>query len=460
MSAIDNATTLLTTISDALREVYHPEVMDAYMRHGRSINRLFSFSNRKVEGDGVTVQLVDHNMHAARTAAGLNSAFPTPRPFGVAKYKVLASETDSANHFRPIQTSISITHLDLKRGMSSAAAAVDVKDRTVKDSMRDWNERLAVSRLLDSSALIGTINGTPTKADARTLAAAGALTTSGGARFAVDGGSLANFAPGMLIDSYTGATKDYTLQVMDYNPRDGSVAVYGLDGDGNPSASVDISGVADNDNFYVSGTKDTGLYSVGEWFKTPVSGDSFFGIDRTDIANSWMLPHKSGPSSAQPFDPEHLDDLGTELSYVQPDPEGAYAAFMPPELETAFRQAVGADVVIDFPTDEQRGKVLAQYGFDGSIYRHPSLGRITLKSDPLCNPNKIRFYKVGDWETLTLLGKELQWMPGDNGDLWYRMEADAPGTGRGKVYKADAYMPLADICLRPRFQAEIENITP
>lgn len=464
----DGATTLLTDVADAVRTVYHEKFNAMISRFGKKTNRLFKMSKRRIDGNGITVQVMDRNLYGARTGTDINADFHTARSFSADNYTVSLSETAASNHMRRVALSLQVTHLDLKRKMNSKAAAVDFVEELVKQSMQNIGEHVALRRHLDSTAKIADINGTPARNDNRLFASCTAIDspTTQGARFPVDGGSIAGLQAGMVLNSYTSTTQDYTLQVTDYNPRDKSVGVYGVDTVTDPlngSASVNITNLANNDSLYLSGEYNANILSIGHWFSTPASsGDSFFGKDRYLPINRYLLPHVSGPTTNTVFSKTHIDDLAIEMGYIEEDPDGGYIALTTPELEQRYRDEIGNDVIIQFPTDEGTKKLFANYGFEGSVYRHPTIGRIVLQADPFAPVEKVRFLKIGDWEQLTAptTGGEngWEWLPGDiNG--WYRMPSSTSGNGNTTTYRMDGMMLMCDICLAPRRQAQIINVT-
>jgi hypothetical protein len=457
-----DVTTFLTTTGDAVREVYHDMFKQMHSRFGGKTNRLFQPSKRKIDGDGINIQVQDSNAYPARFDTDVNPTFPTPRTFGADTYKVTLSETASDNDFSTIAGSVSVTHLDIKRKYTKESAATEFVNKTVSELLAHVGETTALHRHIGRSARVGLVNtAAPTQNDARLFASCSATPGVGtGVRFPVDTGSIAAFPRGLLLDNHDATTgaKTVTLWVTDYNPRDKSVGAWGVDSDGNPDSSVDLTDlVGDNDVLYISGEKNKGLYSIGEWFAEPGDSDDFFGQDRADADNRWLLPHKSGPTSATAFHPRYLDDLCIELGYIDEDPDGGYVALTTPELEQAFRDAVGQDTIIPYPTNAQKGKLLAQYGFDGNMFRHPTIGRIMLQADQFATPQKIRFLRVGDWETLYAADNGFEFLPGDTGG-WYRQQAP-DDSGRSTVYRMDGLCYMVDICLDPRRQAEIENVT-
>ena len=462
----DNATTLLTTGANALRTVYHDKFASMHNRFGSKTNRVFKPSKRRIDGNGIVVQVNDTNLYGARTDTDINADFPVPRAIGTNSYTVTLSETASSNHMRRMALSLQVTWMDLKRARNSEAAAVNWVQELVKQSMQNVGESTAIHRHLDQTGLVAQVNGTPASNDNRLFASCSAIGTTGGARFPVDNGSIAALPAGLVLESRTGSTLDYYLYVTDYNPRDSSVGVYGLDNNsitGTPDSTENINGLADNDGLYLSGEYNKNILSLGHWFSDPSSGDSFFGRDRTSPLYRWLLPHKSGPTSATQFTKSHLDDASVQMGYIEEETDGGYVVLTTPELEQRFRNEIGNDIIIQFPTDDQRGKLMANYGFDGSMYRHPHLGRVMIQSDPLAPANKIYLLRVGDWETLyaPTEGGEygFEWLPGGEMNGWYRMPSSTSGNGNTTTFRMDGMLLMCDICLAPRKQAMIVNVT-
>lgn len=456
----DGATTFLTDGTDAVRQFYHEKFLDMHSRFGHPLNRLFKVSKRTINGDGVNVQVKDRNLYGARTNTDLNGDFPTPRAFGADTYKVTLSETPASNDIRRMALSLRVTHLDLKRKYAANVAAVDWAKELIKESMANIAESTALHRHIGADARIGTISGTATKNNTKLVSSAAAIAATGGARFVVANGSIAAFPRGLVLDVYTGSTYLRSVYVTDYNPRDKSVGVYGLDANGNPSSSVDVRTLTAADALYISGEYNAGMKCMGYWFSTPTASESFFGRDRTDADSRWLEPHVSGPTSSTVFQKSHLDNLSNEMGYISEDEDsGGYVVITTPEMDQKYRDIVGNDVVIQVPTSEQKGKLIASYGFDGMLYRHPTMGRIVFQPDPMAPPNTIRGLRIGDWETFYAPGAAWEWLVGDTADGWYRESSTTPGGGKTTTYRMDGMGAWADLCLLPRLQWHIANVT-
>ncbi len=470
----DDATTALTTLAATTRTVYRDSFNQMIYRFGAKTNRNFRMSKRVIDGGTFVIQVNDRNIYGARANTDINADFPTPRAHSGSSFTVTLSETPSSNHMHRIASSLQVTWMDYKRNYNKKAWADDFINRLITGSMQDIAETTAIKRHLDSTGRVATVTGTVTKNDEILLSSCAALASTGGARFAITDGSLARIPAGVILSLFSsaGAFK-YYVQVTDYNPRDNSVGVYGVNvatDKLNGSSTVDLSStgaggaVTSGDLLYLSDERNQNILSLGHWFSTPTASESFFGQDRTVATNRWLRPHLSGPSSSTLFSKTHIDDLSNQLGYIQEDPDSGYTAVCTIELEQRYRNEIGNDIFIPIESDGVSGKrLVANYGFDGSMYRHPLLGKVILQPDPLAPSSKIRFLRIGDWETLSAptAGGEngWEWLPGYIGSMWYRMPSSTPGNGDTTTFRADGMMLMCDICNFPRIQAEIGNVS-
>ncbi len=456
----DDAQTWLTYQSAMIRQIYHPKYIQQVNRFGSRTNRLFNASKRTIEGDGVNVQVQDRRLYGARFQADRNADFGRARTFGSATYKVTMSDTPTASDFRRLGLPLQVSHDDVNRLYKDEVSSDNYITRLTKEAMENLTETMALHQHLDRTALLGTVSGTPRMNDNRLFASCSALAATGGARIVLTGGSLAAVPPNLELDIFPSGSsvKRFSVIVTDYNPRDNSVGLYGAGADGQVDTSISLAALASTDELYISGERNAGPILISDWFREPTTGDSFYGKDRTSPLNRWMLPHKSGPTTNTLFTRTFLDNAMTEMGYITEDPEGGYQCITTMELEQRYRQEIGNDVLVQYPTAEQQGKLVASYGFDAALYRHPTAGRIVLTPDAFAPPNKIRFLRIGDWEMQYYGSNTFEWLPGWVGN-WSRMQSSTPGGGYTTTYRMEGMLSLAGICTFPRRQLEIGNVT-
>ena len=458
----DWSATLLTSLSDAIRQIYMPGFPEQTWRFGRTFNRIFQPSARKINGDGINIQVMDRLQYGAQFSRSINGAFPQPESFSADYYKVTLSETDASNDFSSIKVSGRVTYLDLVRAKDDTAAAVQVAEKIYTQMRDDFQESLAIHRQIPQTAQVGTVStDTPKQNDASLYADCSATpAASTGVRFKLTNSAIAYFQPGRKLSVYSSAgVYRGDIIVTDYNPVDLSVGAYLLDANGNQdTATSPLNKVQASDKLYFRGEYNKGMKSVGEWFTDPSSGDSFFGKDRTNPLNRYLIPTKVKISTARPFTKTDLDTLAVALGYVR-EAESAGVLVMQPNLEQAFRNEVGEDIVYNYPKEGPGGEMLAKYGFLGSVYVHPQLGVCRVMADPLAAYNTVRYLKLDSWETLYAIENGLTFVPaGDGFGFWYRMSSGTPGDAKSLSYQCDALSLLCDITDTPRLQGQISNV--
>lgn len=463
--------TVLLSLTALMRSVYHPEVINTHPRWQGTLNKLIEMDKRQISGNGITIQVIDRRAYASRWGKDINGSYPDPQPMNGSNYTVTLSDTAGSNDFGILKTSASLSTLDMKRnGSLDSAAIADFKERTFKECVDDVAESRAIHQYLPTSGLLGLVNGTPTKNDADIWTEASSLTTTGGARIKIDTGSLAYFMPGRKISIYNGsgstAVKRCDAMVTDINPRDLSAGINELDANGNPTttnSSGGLQAISDNDGLYVQDEKDQCPISLGSWL-TRVAGtsgasDTFFNRDRNSQNYRYMKPHFSGPPTARPLSLGDIDAAGTEAGYITEDPEGAMIMFGRVEMVQTYQNLVGKDVFIQFPNDDEKGKLLANYGFQGAVHRHARFGRVMLNPDPLMKENTLWFLKPGCWEMLHTYAEKFLWQQGDVG-YWYRTNDPTNNGARTNIWRADGESIQVVICTHPRSNIVIENIQP
>lgn len=464
----DSATTLLTDASEALKTVYHPELFKMMSRMGRATNKLLSkVPKRKMHGGRFEVKVQSANAYGWQGNADPNSDFPKPAKMEFDYYYVTFSDKAAENDLRKVSASIRVSDVDLQRKGQTPGAAVDFVEETIQNWVGGYSETMAVRNNIGSDGKVFSVNGTPRQNDKRRFADASVTPAANtGARVPIDGGSFAIAKPGLTLDHYTGSTKDGTVRVIDSNAEDKSVGFYGVDANGNIDKSISLSGLADNDDFYLAGEKDNNILGMEEWFNPdPTSGESFFGKDRTlPEVWRWMRPYQEFPgglTGTTGFALAHIDSMFTNAQFIEDDPEGGFMVRSQPDLHQAFRDEVGNDALIQRPSKKEQGALIADYGFDGLLYRHP-ITRFTLEVDPLMQPNRIDFLRPGTWELINYVedgsNKPFRVMPGLVG-VWNRLPSSTPGNGGSMFWQAEGYTLACTICTAPAKNMQLRGVT-
>ena len=464
----DSASTL-QSFSAAIQLKYAPKFYDQIFFTGRPTNKLIKPMEQAVVGDGMTFQSRNAGSFNGRMDTDMVSDFPTPIPLGVANYKFRFNERDQTqNDFVKYATSGRVSQYDLDN-ISSAGAAFNILSQTLKEIRDGFDFMTAAHRHLDRTGRICTINGTPVNNDGQVASGTGnnvcsAYTTgSTSARIVIQltsssAGSVAAFQPGVKLDIYNGATLVFSgAKVTDYNPQDSSVGLTRFDA----TSTANFDGVATGHSIYFSGEKDKNMYSLGAWFSSPSTTDSFIGAtNRNTAANRYLNTTKIREgATARRISQKDFDDVCDAMAYVTDGSEvSTWVAVADPRVITAVRQDIGEDRFIPYPVDQGNNKRFANFGTGALAFQHPSLGYIVLQAEPLCPPNVIRFFRPQDWKALSYGNRNLQFMPGSNG-LFNRLPSTTPGQGYGMFWQVEAFSVLGDICEYPRLSAQINAVS-
>lgn len=466
----DDAPTLLTTLDDAIREVYYDSLIDNAYRFGSMTNRIFGPKMERINGDGKNYQTKTGHMYSATIGRDLYADAVRARSFTVDKFKATLSETagGTGNDFSVIDNAIEIKHFDLRRAADQGAHALgDLAQTLVNEMIANDGELLAKSRNLPSSGLIGTIaTGGGLKADDNDdYAAASSFSSAPNGRIKLsDTTPISYFQRNVLIDVYDSASDVVNDRVMvtNVNPADNSIGVVSVDANGEPDATnLAAANLAAGDRLYFRDGFGKGMKSLGAWFVAAgSSGESFFTKDRTDPDNRWMLPTVVGPSSSSPMSFSYLRALGSALYQTGGEEvKDSFVYQMHPDMRDTMIDLVQAETIQHVSAVGNRGSKMLQYGFEGSVYNDPYLGVVSFTADPLAPKDQIRAVLLGTWETLHPMPTAFEILPGDMGS-WYRKQSSTADGTRSKVYRQDRVGVLCDVCTLIDRNGLIRNVTP
>lgn len=461
----DSAFTL-QSVSNIIREKYAERVEDQVFATGSATNRLFKPDSEGISGDGKTFQVIDKHGYAGRMGSDILADFPAPARFGAQKVKMRINERDpSSNDLVRFSLSIRTSEPELK-GITNDGQAVDLVETLMNQARGDTDFLMALHRNLSRTARVALVNGTPAQNDRKVFADASATpSTSAGLRVPIDNGPIMAFQPGLFVefrDASTGALH-WSGRVTDYNPADNSVGFENVTS-GPITSSGTITTVVDNDEIYISGERNQGMYSLGAWFSSPTTTDSFIGgVNRSTATYRYLQTtqvRESTSTASRVIAKSDFDDLANAMSYVQDMGPMPVVFLVDPTMATKLRNDIIEDLMIPWPSDSGVGEKYANMGSIGLTYQHPIFGVTKLLSDPLAIPNTVRFITPEYWRSQRAGNKGLTFMPGTIGNsFWNRLPSATPGNGGSMFYQAEAYMLAGDWCYRPRFQGQISNVT-
>lgn len=465
----DSAATMnLAAISAIIQQQYFPEFEKQYYMNGSLEARLFNPADDAVVGDGKTLQVKVARGDTGRTSTDMLADMQQPRNFTANSIKVRFNERDqTANDFTRFTANGRVSHWDIENG--SAGLIASVAQTVYEDITEDYSNKLSLFRHLRRTGRVATIITSGKKNnDALTFADATSYTTGAvTCRIKIQNGPIAGIQVGQVFDIYTsaGVLIFSKAQVTDVNTTDNSVGLMRADSD----STANFDSVTTDHELFYSGTRSAGIYSMGEWFARPVSGDSFIGgVSRftgTSMSNyRWLLPTTVGEGeTAVTIKKADFDSAGDAIGFVAETPM-AYVCLTDAKMQTALRQTIGNDAIIINPVDAGNSERFANFGSMGVHYQHPTLGRVVIASTPYAIPNTIRFINPGDWKALSYGTKGLRFMPplggaGGAAGMWYRLPAATPNSGAGFFYQIDAVAVHCDFCHNPRRQLQIINRT-
>lgn len=461
----DSATTLID-LSNVLQQQYFPDFVEQTVRQGDGLNRIFSFADDNVVGDGKTMQTEIAPGDTVRMNTDPLADVASPNSFQAGTIKVRWNQNDSTAHdFSRLSGSCQVDYYTIENG--SSGAIVDVAARIYNQLSLEWPENLAMHRMMGRGARVALVNGTPKLNDHWEFAnATSTATNSGGARLQVDSASISYFREGRILDFKApsgGAYRAEKVEVTDVNYVDNSIGIK-FNSSTLPArtSSGNLANIADNDEIYFSGEYNQGMYSVGAYMSDPDNDSAFIGgVTRTAAAYRYLIPHRlrDGASSVK-VDKSHINTMARAMGYRRADQRGV-VVICQVDLHDTLRDDYGEDAFVPMPTDDSSMARFANLGSIGLNYQHPVFGLVKIMADPLYTPGVVDVLTPNVWSTLAYgsTGKDLRFVPGDSGSPWYRMESSTPGNGRSLIYKADAICNLVDFCKRPKENARTSNLT-
>lgn len=456
-----DVTVTLNDVSSIVQETYYEKYLEQHDRMSGQLGRLVRLAGEPVTGDGKTWQNEIQKYDSVRGSTNMISDFATPGTFVPLNVKVRWNEnSSSANDFLKLSGSGQTTYWEVTRA-ADAGTIIPLAKHILDELVRDFGEKRNIYLNVGRSARWALVNGTPKNNDAMTYASCTTYTAdSTSCRIQVDNGAFAFFKPGSVLDAYTsaGVLSFSGMVVTDANYGDLSVGL----GRYNSDSTANFNNLADNDEIFLSGTRNQGAYSPAAWFSTPTSGESFIGgVDRTGVNYRWMYPTTYSPSSsAVPIQTSYFDQLALNMGFSQDDPYRLTPVLCEPAIAQSLRTKIGSDAFIPFTSlDDKMRERYASFGILNLNYQHPSFGMVSLMPDPFATPGTVRFFNPETWLSLQYGKKGLQFMNDGTMGMWKRQESTVPGNGGSVIYRCEALETLCTYCTNPFKNGQIINVT-
>jgi len=458
----------LEDVSDMVQPIFY-EKFDSQSSDywGQTTNKIFKPKQRVFGGQGMTFQVNLGPADSVRFSNNMLGAIAAPQRLKPAQYNLRWSETGTCD-FSRTSASVAASYFDIEN--KSRGLIEDFVMEIYNSVDQSYEEKLAIHRNVRKSARLALVNGSPKQNNREnyTDATSGSVTNTTGARVSFDAGSRAYFRNNVRLDFYSaaGVLHAGNVLVTDINRVDSSIGVkFSSGGPSGENSTGDLSTVADNDEIFFAGERNSGIYSLGEYNNMPTTGDSFIGgVDRTSSDFRWMIPTATRADAttlaATPskITKSMFNVLGEAMGYV--DESGVGGIFqMCPEIHNTVRDEIGEQSFFQLPIGDDRMKRFAHFGSIGLIYQHPTFGVTQFVADALAPSNDVRFLTPDTWISGSYAVAGLQKMPGDGGKHWYRMNESVPNTGRAIIFKADWVGTQVDLCTMPWKNGVIKNVS-
>lgn len=437
---------------------------------------------RKV-GDQWHFKVFVDGMTAVRqTKTGSESEFPAPR---VLKYADVYVDQNDISEFQASYAYTGLAKAISKDRRSAVAdAAEDIVSGMDLDFARKVNAAVHQSDDLVLALVVDKYDG----------ADGGAYTPGDDPVYLqIDGGSIARFQTGMVVDIRVGndITSWRTSGIINdvYQTSVGPNAVADI-GPGitvtydavakvaRGGADTTFNNVVDNDEICLSMEAADNFDSFEKWFSATTD---LLSITRISPGSYWSVPFlydftAAGAPVDFDFD-DHLRAPAEDLAYAiragradrarknRGDIQitGAMVAVTTPRIasEAAAQAGDSARFTIAMATSldqATRRELFGEIGFNGMVYQHQNLPPIAFLTDPVASPNKLRILEPNSW--FFVAGHEggiRQPEKLDKDGHWFRYVVGTNGRPVNKLI-AGSLMRLELCCDQPKANLEIAGI--
>ncbi|HUX16986.1 MAG TPA: hypothetical protein VMW52_10975 [Phycisphaerae bacterium] len=462
---------LAASVSAAMANIYRLRPDKAQFSRFAETTRHFRARDLMMEGEEYHFKVLTSPYTGVRrtsTATGSESEFPPGRQ--VTHVDVKVAWTDLVE----FQATVIFSGLAQKKTESLRNAVYRVADELVGGVDNDFAAQANIALHQDDTATMALIaavydeDGTAYTADQTD------------AYLQIDGGPIAAFLPGQILDAREGgnhADVQVTVKVNDVYPLStgpGGTADIGPGitvtiADEN-AGDANLNGLADDDELCLSGEV-TNLAGFKTWFSESAN---VFNITRSAKGSHWSVPnlfdfHSGGADVVLDVD-DHLGDMAERLAYVvkygrrERAKDGIsvtnqMVAISTPKLVSEASRQGGDNMRMTIAIDEAtRKRLFGRSGFEGYVFHSPTLGPIALQGDPVATPNLARLLEPDSW--FWIVGhdgsqKTIEWLDKD-GSRWHYERGT---NGRMKnILQAGALMRLGLGNDQPKGNAQLDGL--
>jgi len=301
-------------------------------------------------------------------------------------------------------------------------AVADVAETLVAEADKDFAFKVNMATHLNADCVMALVAE-------KYAATGGGYSQATSAFLQIDGGSIARFQRGMLLDIRAASANDswrtagYVNDVYPTSTGPGGTANIGpgititkdstrdsaLSGDGH------FDNVVDNDEICLSTEIDSNFDSFPTWFSATTN---LLNITRSAAGSYWTVPFlydftSGGAAVSFDFD-DHLRSVAEDLAYAIDggrksrvlgkgvEMTGALLALTTPRIASEATSQVGDShrftttmaTSLDAAT---RREFFGSVGYRGVVWQHESLPPIVFQSDPVATSNVVRLIEPSSW---------------------------------------------------------------
>jgi hypothetical protein len=481
-----------TATQNAMREVWDPVVLDTAFRNSE-ITRFFQVTNTPWQkGKKLHIRVEDAMLNTARwfgtpftETSGVGVTLPNPAMTPTwAEWQI--AHTDLMGLACSIRYAFPTDEVMNSGDIGSLAEYLS------KNSINNMMEGMERQLITGQNASIGVVK--KIAAPLQAYASASYVTGSSYCRLWLNRGAPL-LHPGDVIDLYlspSGSSMKLSVTVKNMGTENPAAGVFGYidvqadsttKGGGNTSSSFNSirtsANLGSSVHVFLSGEYSSSatptsapaatsgvkaMYGIQDWLKaeTGTSGravGTLYNINRATLGNQWAVPivldkYDATNKTDVAVSMDHIDQLLIQINDKKLDAPNLtnLVLLASPQMTLKLTQLTSsANRRVDGPTAAIQ-TITTNYGFDGILIHHPSLGHpVAIQQVRGMPDNLIAVLQPGVCEIVQPGG--IQWMDWGNGQTWKNEEysdGNQGGLSRSMVYRADRIAFANSVVRAPR----------